>query len=506
MDWPRFQANMQAARDHAAAGSELPPMTRQRGLKRLLARTVGKGVLRLARVFTASQWAFNQAVLDSLQRLADGHHGQGQCLTGHESCLQALGSRCHQLEQAMARLQQAARPSSSAASPEEAAVPLHDVNHFLHALRSRELRRMPPGAETFLSAGCAGSWYFKWIAENYPTPIRRHLGIEYYSPKPPDLPPGVEWISNTLGDMADVKTEEVDLVFAGQAIEHVWPEDVIGFLSESHRVLKPGGWLVMDSPNRRITHPLNWCHPEHTVEFTVDEIVTLLDMAGFEDVRVRGIWFCYDYEGHRLLPMDPKASPPEWTWQRRLAASEDRPEDCFIWWAEARRGDRPPDLARLREVATEVYERVFRISFYRFSHSVGALSGTGRDRVCRTEQGVAGYLLQGPVMPVRPGRHQVNFAVGCERSPGLGEDAEVCTLDVHCQPENRVIVSRPVKLSELPQEGMTEIVLRFDLSETAFGVQFRVHSPGLVALWTRYQADLTERRPPPAATQVLAAA
>src|SRR4051812_10877615 len=109
-----------------------------------------------------------------------------------------------------------------------------DFNENLHALRGAELRRMPPDARTFLSAGCAGSWYFRWIADNYPG-IERHIGIEAYSPKPDDLPPGVVWIANTVGDMHDVASSSVDMLFSGQNIEHLAVPDITRFLCEAKR-------------------------------------------------------------------------------------------------------------------------------------------------------------------------------------------------------------------------------------------------------------------------------
>ena len=50
----------------------------------------------------------------------------------------------------------------------------------LKALRSRELERLPGGAKTVLHGGCAGSWYFEWFAERYPTPVERHFGVEAF--------------------------------------------------------------------------------------------------------------------------------------------------------------------------------------------------------------------------------------------------------------------------------------------------------------------------------------
>jgi len=157
---------------------------------------------------------------------------------------------------------------------------INDFNEFLHELRSKELEKIPKGAKVFLSGGCSGSWYFDWINHFYKG-IEKHIGVEYYSPKPTDLPPEVEWVKNTLGDMSYVKDNEIDLVFAGQTIEHMWPNDLASFLCEAYRVLKPNGLIVLDSPNRRITRGLHWFQPQHTMELSVDEIVFALETASF---------------------------------------------------------------------------------------------------------------------------------------------------------------------------------------------------------------------------------
>ena len=57
--------------------------------------------------------------------------------------------------------------------------PTHDFNEFLHELRTRELRRLPPGAKTVLSGGCSGGWYFRCVKECYPE-LERHIGVEAY--------------------------------------------------------------------------------------------------------------------------------------------------------------------------------------------------------------------------------------------------------------------------------------------------------------------------------------
>jgi SAM-dependent methyltransferase len=143
--------------------------------------------------------------------------------------------------------------------------------------------------------------------------------------------------------MSGVADGSCDLVFSGQNLEHLWPEEVIGFLLESWRVLRPGGALIVDSPNRDLTRPLNWSHPEHTVEITVAEAQQLTTLAGFDVNNVRGVWLCRDPGSGRLLSFDPVHEDIDWSIPERLIAARDDPENAFIWWLEASRAKRPPN-------------------------------------------------------------------------------------------------------------------------------------------------------------------
>ena len=96
-----------------------------------------------------------------------------------------------------------------------------------------------------------------------------------------------------LGDAA------VDVVVNFQVIEHLW--DQPQFITECLRVLRPGGLLLISTPNR-ITFtpgsdtPVN---PFHTRELNAAELAELLTGAGF---RIDGLYGVF--HGPRLLEMD----------------------------------------------------------------------------------------------------------------------------------------------------------------------------------------------------------
>jgi hypothetical protein len=242
-------------------------------------------------------------------------------------------------------------PTDLAADP--TARLLHTPNDFIHALRTFELRRSPKvGVRTLLSAGCSGLWYFDWIAENFGR-VARHIGVEFYSPKPDGLPANVEWISNTVGDMSAVEDESVDMVFSGANIEHLLAPDVEGFLLESNRVLRSDGWLVMDSSNRTVTSPMRWVQPDHIIEFTVSEARELVELSGFTVTSIRGIWFSMDPVTRRVLPLFPATPDPDWSYLRRLVVGETSPDECFMWWLEARKTG-PADEGQLKKRVEQI--------------------------------------------------------------------------------------------------------------------------------------------------------
>lgn len=369
-----------------------------------------------------------------------------------------------------------------------------DFNQMLHELRGRELERVPADARIILSGGSAGDWYFPWFEERYSGAIARHIGVEAYAPRPARLPAGVEWIESTLGSIQPVSSSSVELVFAGQVIEHLWPEEVAGFLTEARRVLKGDGLLVLDSPNRVVTEAQGIVQPEHTTEFAVDEVVELVELAGFDVADVRGIWHCFDAAGRRQVPAnDLNMTTAER--RRRIEAARGAPEQSFVWWLEARRADRPPDTDRLLERSYEICERFRRVACRRIMAAIGTRAWSPQgDPVATTRAEESGAALYGPYVPMRPGAYRVTFALGrTDEAPADG--GPVVAIEVAAGDPMTPLVQRWIEADELPRGAdLAEFTLEFDLSaSTTMGLQTRVIDLGRIGLVTRLRAPVAPR-------------
>ncbi|GAB4584230.1 class I SAM-dependent methyltransferase [Nocardia sp. IFM 10818] len=112
--------------------------------------------------------------------------------------------------------------------------------------------------------------------------------------------PRVEMVQGNLAELP-LDDESVDVVVNFQVIEHLW--DQAQFMREVLRVLRPGGTLLISTPNR-ITFspgrdtPLN---PFHTRELNAAELTELCVEAGFRVELMAGV-----FHGSALRALDEK--------------------------------------------------------------------------------------------------------------------------------------------------------------------------------------------------------
>jgi SAM-dependent methyltransferase len=114
----------------------------------------------------------------------------------------------------------------------------------------------------------------------------------------------------TRGDATclPLRDASVDLVVSFETIEHV--PDAEALVVEIRRVLKPGGRLVLSTPNRAFGPPERHTgNPFHVREFTADELRALLRLS-FEEVQLYGQRPSEAYRYVPFLMLAPQNNEP----------------------------------------------------------------------------------------------------------------------------------------------------------------------------------------------------
>jgi ubiquinone/menaquinone biosynthesis C-methylase UbiE len=110
-----------------------------------------------------------------------------------------------------------------------------------------------------------------------------------------------------------LRTASVDHVVSFETIEHV--TDATALVHELKRVLKPGGCLVLSTPNRAFGPPERHSSNHfHVREFTVTELRELL-LECFPSVQLYGQRPRSEYRYVPFLMVQPRYEPPALVWK-----------------------------------------------------------------------------------------------------------------------------------------------------------------------------------------------
>ncbi len=150
-----------------------------------------------------------------------------------------------------------------------------------------------------LEAGCGEGYGADLIADV----ARRVIGLDYDESAVAHVRARYPRVQMHHGNLAELPLDDctVDVVVNFQVIEHLWDQGQ--FAAECLRVLRPGGVLLMSTPNR-ITFspgrdtPIN---PFHTRELNAAELTELLSVAGFCVESMLGV-----FHGPRLVELDER--------------------------------------------------------------------------------------------------------------------------------------------------------------------------------------------------------
>ena len=154
-------------------------------------------------------------------------------------------------------------------------------------------------AREVLEAGCGEGYGADLIA----SVARRVVAVDYDAATVDHVRNRYPRVAVLAANLAALPMPDatVDVVVNFQVIEHLW--DQPQFITECLRVLRPGGLLLISTPNR-ITFtpgsdvPVN---PFHTRELNAAELRELLSDGGFRVLSTSGV-----FHGPRLAEMDAR--------------------------------------------------------------------------------------------------------------------------------------------------------------------------------------------------------
>jgi 2-polyprenyl-3-methyl-5-hydroxy-6-metoxy-1,4-benzoquinol methylase len=131
-------------------------------------------------------------------------------------------------------------------------------------------------------------------------------------PRPQNLPDAVGWHRLDLNDANAIPAATFDAVIAAEVIEHL--ENPRKVAREWFQILKPGGTLILSTPNNESIRSLmalmvrghyvaflDSCYPAHITALLRKDLVRILTEAGFSDV-------CFYFTNHGGLPKLPRVS------------------------------------------------------------------------------------------------------------------------------------------------------------------------------------------------------
>lgn len=133
----------------------------------------------------------------------------------------------------------------------------------------------------------------------------------------------VQYAYHSMADLSPYEDESFDLVYSGQTIEHVTEDECDETLREVFRVLRPGGWFAVDTPNDTVCrlHQAEFINDDHKVEYTHEQFTAKLEKAGFDIREAKGL----NYLGH---PASDGGFDLEEVAGNRGVYGE--PQDCYL--------------------------------------------------------------------------------------------------------------------------------------------------------------------------------
>ncbi|MBK9108534.1 MAG: methyltransferase domain-containing protein [Saprospiraceae bacterium] len=118
-----------------------------------------------------------------------------------------------------------------------------------------------------LEIGCGEGYGIKWLSPK----ASRYVAIDKHIPLNQQNFAHVEFINMEVPWLTEMENDQFDVVICFQLIEHIQDDQTL--LKEIYRVLKPGGKLLLTTPNQSMTLSRN---PYHIREYNTNQFRELL--------------------------------------------------------------------------------------------------------------------------------------------------------------------------------------------------------------------------------------
>ena len=194
------------------------------------------------------------------------------------------------------------------AATEALAYPRYSARSWVSSLHESRVRfvRMLPRAARIVDLGGANvqdargalvAYRYPYRFEtltivDLPSPERHPYYQSDHQPETVDTDMGpVSYRYHSMVELSSFADSSTDLVYSGQSIEHVTLEEGALVVKEVFRILAPGGYFAVDTPNARLTRfqQEDLIDPDHKYEYTWPELSRLLQESGFVIDLAKGL-------------------------------------------------------------------------------------------------------------------------------------------------------------------------------------------------------------------------
>jgi ubiquinone/menaquinone biosynthesis C-methylase UbiE len=155
-------------------------------------------------------------------------------------------------------------------------------------------QKLLPSNASVLELGAGWCDFINTIEANQKTAVDIWDGIEKHANS------DVRTIIGSATDLDGVSSESIDMVFASNLFEHLTQAQIIEILTQTSRILKKTGRLVLVQPNFRTSYKRYFDDYTHVTIWTDTGMTTFLEANGFQIEQVQA----------KFLPLTVKSKLP----------------------------------------------------------------------------------------------------------------------------------------------------------------------------------------------------